>query len=269
MSYYRPKATTTDATASQAAYYNQYYAPQYSALPTVAAPPVIPANPYTYTYPTAAAAAVPTVQSAYYASAATTAIPARPMLVRPTVVAPPVIVADSTIKPRPAVISPAPVAYPVKTGSYIPTATTTGTNTDSTTAVRPSLNAKSADPNKKRPKKKTVIRSAGGQTWEDDSLLTWDPNDFRIFCGDLGNEVTDDLLGKAFSKYKSFLKAHVVRDKRSLKTKGYGFVSFKDPNDFVKAMKEMNGKYIGNRPVKLRKSTWKDRNVDARKRKPY
>jgi len=67
-------------------------------------------------------------------------------------------------------------------------------------------------------------------------------DDFRIFCGDLGNEVTDDLLGKAFSKYKSFLKAHVVRDKRSQKTKGYGFVSFKDPNDFVKAMKEMNGK---------------------------
>jgi len=29
------------------------------------------------------------------------------------------------------------------------------------------------------------------------------------------------------------------------------------------------GKYIGNRPVKLRKSTWKDRNIDVRKKKPY
>lgn len=85
----------------------------------------------------------------------------------------------------------------------------------------------------------------------------------------MGNEVTDDLLGKAFQKYKSFIKARVVRDKRSQKTKGYGFVSFKDPVDFVKAMKEMNGKYIGNRPVKLRKSNWKDRNMDTRRRKPY
>jgi len=260
MSYYRPKATTTDTTASQAAYYNQYYAPQYSALPTVAAPS-IPANPYTYAYPTAAAAAAPTVQSAYYATATAAAVPARPLIVRPTVVAPPVIVADSSAKVRPAVISASSVAYP---------ASTTKTSTDpTTTAVRPALKVGPLDPNKKRPKKKTVLRSAGGQTWEDDSLLTWDPNDFRIFCGDLGNEVTDDLLAKAFQKYKSFLKAHVVRDKRSQKTKGYGFVSFKDPNDFVKAMKEMNGKYIGNRPVKLRKSTWKDRNIDARKKKPY
>ena len=32
-----------------------------------------------------------------------------------------------------------------------------------------------------------------------------------------------------------------------LKVKGYGFVSFKDPQDFVKAMREMNGKYVGTR----------------------
>jgi RNA recognition motif-containing protein len=74
-----------------------------------------------------------------------------------------------------------------------------------------------------------------------DSLV---PDDFRIFCGDLGNDVTDEILTRAFSKYQSFLKAKVVRDKRSNKTKGFGFVSFKDPQDFIKAMKEMNGKYM-------------------------
>ena len=67
-------------------------------------------------------------------------------------------------------------------------------------------------------------------------------DDFRIFCGDLGNEVTDEVLARAFSRYPSFLKSKVVRDKRTNKTKGYGFVSFKDPNDFVQAMREMNGK---------------------------
>jgi len=30
-----------------------------------------------------------------------------------------------------------------------------------------------------------------------------------------------------------------------------------DPNDFLKALKEMNNKYIGNRPVKLKASNWK------------
>ena len=33
----------------------------------------------------------------------------------------------------------------------------------------------------------------------------------------------------------------VVRDKRSNKTKGYGFISFKNPDDFTKAIKDMNG----------------------------
>ncbi|KAF9180140.1 RNA-binding protein 42 [Haplosporangium sp. Z 767] len=108
----------------------------------------------------------------------------------------------------------------------------------------------------------TVVRKAAGMTWEDPTLLEFDENDFRLFAGDLGNEVTDELLTKTFSKYPSFLKAKVVRDKRTQKTKGYGFISFSEPDDFARAWKEMNGKYVGNRPIKLRKSQWKDRNVE-------
>ena len=63
----------------------------------------------------------------------------------------------------------------------------------------------------------------------------------------MGNEVTDEGLARAFTKYPSLQKTKVIRDKRSDKSRGYGFVSFKDPNDFMKALKEMNGKYIGNR----------------------
>lgn len=120
---------------------------------------------------------------------------------------------------------------------------------------------------KKKERKKKIIRTAGGQCWEDQSLMEWELDDFRIFCGDLGNDVTDEVLTRAFGKYPSFLKAKVVRDKRSNKTKGFGFVSFKDPQDFIRAMKEMNGKYVGSRPIKLRKSTWRERNVESVKKK--
>lgn len=116
-------------------------------------------------------------------------------------------------------------------------------------------------------KMRKCIRTAAGTTWEDASLLEWESDDFRIFCGDLGNEVNDDILARAFSRYPSFLKAKVVRDKRTGKTKGYGFVSFKDPNDYVRAMREMNGKYVGSRPIKLRKSTWRDRNMEVVRKK--
>ncbi|CAG8553367.1 2282_t:CDS:2 [Paraglomus occultum] len=126
-------------------------------------------------------------------------------------------------------------------------------------------------PNTPKKKQKTIVRAAGGEVWEDPTLLEWDLNDFRLFCGDLGNEVTDEVLHKAFSKYSSVQKAKVIRDKRTGKTKGYGFVSFKDADEFVKAWKEMNGKYVGNRPIKLRKSSWKDRNIEVKSRKynPY
>lgn len=33
----------------------------------------------------------------------------------------------------------------------------------------------------------------------------------------------------------------MVKDTRTGKTKGYGFVSFLDPTDFAKAMREMDG----------------------------
>ncbi|XP_017780989.1 PREDICTED: RNA-binding protein 42-like [Nicrophorus vespilloides] len=120
---------------------------------------------------------------------------------------------------------------------------------------------------KARTNNKKLMRSSGGHTWEDHSLADWSDDDFRIFCGDLGNDVTDELLTRTFKIYPSFMKAKVIRDKRSNKSKGYGFVSFKQPDDFTKAMREMNGKYVGSRPIKLRKSSWRNRSFDVVRKK--
>lgn len=100
-------------------------------------------------------------------------------------------------------------------------------------------------------------------SWQDKSLLEWPEDDFRIFVGDLGNEASDDLLAKAFEHYPSYQMSRVIKDKTSGKTRGYGFVSFKDPWDMTKALREMQGKYVGNRPIKVRKSTWQERQVDG------
>lgn len=101
---------------------------------------------------------------------------------------------------------------------------------------------------------KTVVRHGGGKKWTDDTLLEWDPSHLRLFVGNLGGETTDDALLKAFSRWPSVQKARVVRDKRTSKSKGYGFVSFSDADDFFQAAKEMNNKYIQNRPVVVRKA---------------
>ncbi|XP_063937711.1 uncharacterized protein LOC108193255 isoform X5 [Daucus carota subsp. sativus] len=59
-------------------------------------------------------------------------------------------------------------------------------------------------------KKKAIPRKAAGQTWEDPILAEWPENDFRLFCGDLGNEVNDDILSKAFSRFPSFNMARAT-----------------------------------------------------------
>jgi hypothetical protein len=102
-------------------------------------------------------------------------------------------------------------------------------------------------------KKVTVIRKGGGQTWQDNTLLEWDPTQFRIMVGNLAGEVTDDSLAKAFAAY-GVSKARVVRDKRTTKSKGFGFVSFTDGEQGFKAAREMAGKYIGSHPVTIQRS---------------
>lgn len=132
--------------------------------------------------------------------------------------------------------------------------------------------------------RRTVLRKGAGEVWEDQSLMEWDPAHFRLFIGDLGNDVNEDDLVKAFGPEKgwqSFVKAKVVRDKVTNKTRGYGFVSYSDPEDFMKgpymlryalglfklihrptAWKAMNGKYVGSRPVKIQKATTTVRQID-------
>ncbi|KAJ1622832.1 hypothetical protein T492DRAFT_1059693 [Pavlovales sp. CCMP2436] len=105
-------------------------------------------------------------------------------------------------------------------------------------------------------------RAAAGSEWEDPTMADWPENDFRLFVGNLGNDATDQLLQQAFSKYPSFQRARAVRDKRYDKPAGYGFVSFKEPWDMTAAMREMNNKFVGSRPVKLKKSNWKERSAE-------
>lgn len=59
----------------------------------------------------------------------------------------------------------------------------------------------------------------------------------------------------------------VVRDKFTGKSKGFGFVSFQDPFDCAKCLREMQGKYVGNRPMKLSKSNWQDREITEVRKK--
>ena len=53
----------------------------------------------------------------------------------------------------------------------------------------------------------------------------------------------------------------------SLPSRSYGFVSFLESMDALSAMKDMNGKYIGNRPVRIKRADQDEKSVSVVKKK--
>jgi hypothetical protein len=47
-------------------------------------------------------------------------------------------------------------------------------------------------------------------------------------------------------------------------------VSLLGQDDYIKAMREMDGKYVGNRPIKLKKSDWVAKSANSKAiKKPF
>ncbi|XP_062195143.1 RNA-binding protein L-like isoform X1 [Phragmites australis] len=79
-----------------------------------------------------------------------------------------------------------------------------------------------------------------------------DSPDYTIFVGDLAADVTDYILQETFRvHYPSVKGAKVVTDKLTMRSKGYGFVKFGDPNEQARAMTEMNGMLCSSRPMRI------------------
>ncbi|KAI8613579.1 hypothetical protein BC830DRAFT_464934 [Chytriomyces sp. MP71] len=86
---------------------------------------------------------------------------------------------------------------------------------------------------------------AGSSTKEDLS------SHFHIFVGDLGSEINDQLLAKAFAAFGSLSDARVMWDPMSGKSRGYGFVAFKEKADAERAISSMNNEWLGSRTVRV------------------
>lgn len=74
---------------------------------------------------------------------------------------------------------------------------------------------------------------------------------FHCWVGDLSPEVDDHMLGRAFSVLKSLSDARVMFDPNTGKSRGYGFVAFREKLDAEKAMAQMNGAMVGSKPIRL------------------
>lgn len=118
-------------------------------------------------------------------------------------------------------------------------------------------------------KKKGIKRTAAGKTWVDPSLADWPENDYRLFVGNLAKDVKNEHFFQHFqSKYPSVAAAKIMVDKnKDNQSRGYGFVSFLDPLEAARAMREMNETFLGSRPIKVKKSEWHERDLNTVKKK--
>lgn len=93
-----------------------------------------------------------------------------------------------------------------------------------------------------------------GKKWLDNTLVTWDPSHFRLFIGNIGPDVTEELLIRTFMKYPSLSKVKVPKYEKKNENKGFAFISFANSDDYLQCYREMNGKYVGSKPIELQKA---------------
>jgi len=75
-------------------------------------------------------------------------------------------------------------------------------------------------------------------------------NHSHIFVGDLSNEVNDEVLLQAFGAFGGVSEARVMWDMKTGRSRGYGFVAFRDHHEAERALAAMDGEWLGSRAIR-------------------
>ncbi len=73
----------------------------------------------------------------------------------------------------------------------------------------------------------------------------------KVYVGNLPFSVDDEKLRELFSSYGEIEESSVIKDKFSGRSKGFGFVTFKNDDEAKKAIEAMNEKEVESRALKV------------------
>lgn len=76
-------------------------------------------------------------------------------------------------------------------------------------------------------------------------------DDKKLFVGNLSWDTNSGSLQEAFAEFGEVTYAHVVTDKVTSRSKGFGFVEFAEPASASAALEAMNGRAIDGRAVRV------------------
>ncbi|XP_053320967.1 cold-inducible RNA-binding protein B-like isoform X3 [Spea bombifrons] len=73
----------------------------------------------------------------------------------------------------------------------------------------------------------------------------------KLFIGGLSFETNEQNLEDVFSKYGIISEVVVVKDRETKRSRGFGFVTYENPEDAKDAMMAMNGKSVDGRQIRV------------------
>ncbi|MCE7766480.1 RNA-binding protein, partial [Pseudomonas putida] len=73
--------------------------------------------------------------------------------------------------------------------------------------------------------------------------------EYRCFVGGLAWATTDQTLGDAFSQFGEILDSKIINDRETGRSRGFGFVTFKDEKSMRDAIEGMNGQDLDGRNI--------------------
>ncbi|HEY9123277.1 MAG TPA: RNA-binding protein [Bacteroidales bacterium] len=75
-----------------------------------------------------------------------------------------------------------------------------------------------------------------------------------LYVGNISYTMKEDELKNAFGQYGEVVSAKIIIDKRTGKSKGYGFVEMATDSAAEEALTNLNGKELSGRNVKVNKA---------------
>jgi len=84
----------------------------------------------------------------------------------------------------------------------------------------------------------------------------------RLYFGGLGLEVTDEQLNGAVAQHTSVVSAHVITDKETGRSRGFGFVEVED-TDAQKVIDALNGTEWNGRQLTVNEAREREQRPDG------
>ncbi len=73
----------------------------------------------------------------------------------------------------------------------------------------------------------------------------------RLFVGGLSWGTTDEGLASAFAEFGAVVDARVIYDRETGRSRGFGFVTYADPDAANEAVDQMNGADLDGRSIRV------------------